>query len=221
LAALGDNELLALVIGHGPSGVGALAVANETLAAAGGVQRLPQQRLNDLRRINGLGEVLAARVMAAIELGRRTLTHPPEDRLQFANGRDIALYLIPQFGAFPVERTGVVLLDGRHRLLRVQLLATGVLDACSLPPREVMREAIAGGASGVAVFHNHPSGDPTPSGEDLALTRRLFIAGEIVGIQLVDHLILADTHYISMWDSGRLAAITQPASPRRNRVVIK
>jgi DNA repair protein RadC len=196
--ALGDNELLALVIGHGTAGLSALAVADRLLAASGGVHGLTRMSPAHLARQPGVGVALASRVQAALELGRRTLLTEAPSRPQFLTADDFARYLLPQFGAYPLERFGVVLLDTKHRLLGASILSVGSLDSSIVHPREVFQEAITVGAAAVAVFHNHPSGDPTPSRDDLKLTVRLRQAGIILGIPLVDHLILADTRYYSV-----------------------
>jgi DNA repair protein RadC len=198
VTALGDNELLAVLIGHGTSGVSALAVANRLLIAAGGVHGLTRMSRDQIATVPGLGSVKAARVQAALELGRRTLLLSPRARPRFLTPRDLALYLLPLYGAHPVERLGILLLDTRHRLLREYILSVGGLDGTPANPRDVFRSAIAAGAAGVVLFHNHPSGDATPSDDDRALTRRLAEAGEIVGIPLLDHIVLADTQYCSM-----------------------
>jgi DNA repair protein RadC len=201
VAALGDNELLAVIIGHGTSRIGVLALANSILRAAGGVHGLTRLHRDQLARLPGIGRVQAVRVQAAVELGRRTLLEASPARPRFLRPRDIAVHLLPQYGAHPVERFGVMLLDTRYRLLSTRLLSTGSLDASIAHPREIFREALLGGAAAVVAFHNHPSGDPTPSQDDVALTRRLRAAGEIVGVELIDHLILADTQYCSMKES--------------------
>jgi DNA repair protein RadC len=200
-ASLGDNELLALVIGHGTSGRSALAVANEMLSVAGGTHGLTRASRARLAQVTGVGVAIACRVQAAIELGRRTLYLSPPARQQFVRPQDVALFLLPRFGACPVEQFGVMMLDTRRRLIRVHVISVGSLDAASAHPREVFREAAIAGAAAVVVFHNHPSGDPTPSVDDAILTRRLMAAGDIVGITLEDHVILADTRYCSMRES--------------------
>ena len=111
---------------------------------------------------------------------------------------------MPQFGNRPVEHFGVVLLDTKHRVLRSTLLSVGTLDASIVHPREVFREATRGGAAAIVLFHNHPSGDPVPSDDDVALTRRLVRAGELMGIAVLDHVILAETRYCSLREMGRL-----------------
>jgi DNA repair protein RadC len=158
----------------------------------------------DLRRVHGVGSAKAAQVLAAIELGRRTLIRPAAARLKFESPREVATYLLPQFGAKPVEQFGVVLLDTKHHLLRTALVSIGTLDSSPAHPREVFREATAASAAAVVLFHNHPSGDPTPSADDCDLTARLLQAGRIIGIKVLDHIILADTKYFSFKETGRL-----------------
>lgn len=202
--ALGDNELVALLLGTGTRGESALDVANRVLEAAGGLRGLARVGRDELSRARGMGAARAARVLAAIELGRRSLTRDPAERPMFMTPGEVAAFLLPQFGNYPVERVGVVLLDTKHRLVRTRILSVGSLDASVVHPREVFREAVHAGAAAVVLFHNHPSGDPTPSRDDIALTRRLVTAGDIVGIDLIDHIVLADRRYASMKELGRL-----------------
>jgi DNA repair protein RadC len=154
-----------------------------------------------LEAVTGVGPAQASRVQAAVELGRRTLVLSPKARPRFRNAQDLASFLLPQFGAHPVERFGVMLLDTRHRLLATRLVSIGTLDASVAHPREIFREALLGAAAAVAVFHNHPSGDPRPSEDDVALTTRLRQAGRVMGIDVIDHVILADTLYCSLRES--------------------
>jgi len=203
-AALGDNELLAIVLGHGGAQSSALEIANAVLSAAGGVHGLVRVRHDDVRRVAGIGDARAAQVLAAVELGRRTLTRGARERVQFRTPREVAEYLLPQFGNRPVEQFGVLLLDTKHRALRAVVLSVGTLDASIVHPREVFREAALAGAAAIVVFHNHPSGDPAPSEEDTALTARLLAAGVLMGIDVIDHVILADVRYFSYREEGKL-----------------
>jgi DNA repair protein RadC len=204
VAALGDSELLALVIGSGNRRAGAQALANQVLEAAGGLHGLPASSGDELRQIPGVGEAKAAQVLAAVELGRRTLLRQPADRPQLLTPREVAMHLLPEFGARPVEQFGIVLFDTKHRLLRTAVLSIGTLDRSVVHPREVFREASSARAASIVLFHNHPSGDPTPSADDASLTRRLVAAGELMGIEVLDHLILTATRYVSMRELGRL-----------------
>jgi DNA repair protein RadC len=202
--ALGDNELVALVLGSGCHDRGALVLANELLAARGGVHGLVQAACGDLARVAGIGPARAARLVAAVELGRRTLAHRPRARTQIQAPRQAAALLMPAFGGRSVEQFGIVLLDTKHRVLRTAVLAVGTLNSVAIEPRDVFREATLGGAAALVVFHNHPSGDPSPSPDDVELTRRLVAAGELMGINVIDHIILGDVRYCSFEEMGLL-----------------
>jgi DNA repair protein RadC len=202
VAALGDNELVALVLGHGSRRGNAIAVANELLAAHGGLHGLTRCACDDLVRVAGIGRARAAQIVAAVELGRCTLAHAPSARVRIKGPQEAAAYLLPRFGARAVEQFGILLLDSKHRVLRAAVLAVGTLNASGVLPREVFREAAVGGAAAIVAFHNHPSGDPTPSPDDVELTRRLAAAGALMEIKLVDHVILGDTRYWSFKESG-------------------
>jgi DNA repair protein RadC len=201
---LGDNELLAIVLGHGMPRASALELANAVLAAMGGLHGLARATMDDLRRVPGIGAARASQLIAAVEAGRRTLVRGRRERTQIRTARDAAELLVPQFGSRPVEQFGVILLDTKHRVLRTSLLSVGTLDASIVHPREVFREAASGGAAAVIVFHNHPSGDPTPSDDDILLTRRLLHAGEVMGISVLDHVIIAEHRFYSLREAGVL-----------------
>jgi DNA repair protein RadC len=203
-AALGDNELVALVLGSGHRQADALGVANELLRMRGGLHGVARSTCDDLARTAGIGAAKAAQLTAALELGRRVLTHAPGARIQLRTPRDAAAYLLPAFGSRPVEQFGVVMLDSKHRVLRTSVVTVGTLNSTIVEPRDVFREAILGAAAAVVVFHNHPSGDPSPSPDDVDLTRRLAATGALVGIDVVDHIVLGDGRYCSLKEMGRL-----------------
>jgi DNA repair protein RadC len=200
--ALGDNELLAIVLGHGRAHLSALDLANAVLAR-GGLRSLLRRTHEELRQVPGIGAARAAQVLAAIELGRRTLTRLDEERPRLGSPRSVAEYLLPQFGNRAVEQFGVLLLDTKHRVIRASVLSVGTLDASIVHPREVFREAAAAGAAALVLFHNHPSGDPEPSDDDCRLTERLVAAGVLMGIDVLDHVILADAKYFSFREHRR------------------
>ena len=197
-AALGDNELIALLLGSGSRRGGALSVANAVLAACGGVRGLRRLTLDELVAIEGIGRARAAQIVAALELGRRSLAGPPGERLQIRNAGDAAAFLMPRFGSGALEQFGIILLDTKHRVLRTAVLALGTQNSCGVEPRDVFREATIGGAAAIVIFHTHPSGDPSPSPDDVDLTRRLVAAGVLMGIDVIDHLILGDARCWSM-----------------------
>jgi DNA repair protein RadC len=204
VAALGDNELLALVLGSGSRDSDSLVIANRLLADLGGLHGLPRAGLGELRAVAGVGRARAAQILAAVELGRRTLVRGGQDRLRLKSPRELAAYLIPQYGSHPVEQFGIVMLDTKQRVIRIKVVSLGSLDTTVVHPREVFREAASASAASIVLFHNHPSGDPTPSADDLLLTARMVHAGTIMGIDVVDHLVLADRRYFSMVESGKL-----------------
>ena len=201
---LGDNELVAVVLGSGSRDADALELANRLIACAGGVHGLTRIGLDRLRHVPGVGPARAAQIVAAVELGRRTLVRDVAERPRLTTPRQLASYLIPQYGAGAVEQFGIVMLDTKHRVIRVRIVSMGSLDSTVVHPREVFREAASASAAAVVLFHNHPSGDPTPSPDDLVLTTRMVSAGDIMGIDVVDHLILADQRYFSLVEAGRL-----------------
>jgi DNA repair protein RadC len=201
---LGDNELLAIVLGSGTRTRDTLELANRLIEHAGGVHALSRAGLGELCKVSGVGRARASQVLAAVELGRRTLVRAVSERPQLTSPRQLASYLLPQYGSCHVEQFGIVMLDSKHRLIRIKLVSVGSLDATVVHPREVFREAAAASSAGIVLFHNHPSGDPTPSKEDLTLTARMVDAGEIMGIDVVDHLILAEQRYFSLMEAGRL-----------------
>jgi DNA repair protein RadC len=203
-SALGDNELVALILGSGRPRTSALDVANELLKLRGGLHALVRSTPGDLAQIAGVGPAKAAQLLAALELGRRTLAHAPRARVQLRAPRDAAAFLLPAFGSRPTEHFGVVLLDAKHRVLRTSIVAVGTLNTTVVQPRDVFREAMLGAAVAVVVFHNHPSGDPTPSPDDVELTRRLAAAGTLMGIDVVDHIVLGDVRYCSLKEMGKL-----------------
>lgn len=202
--ALGDNELLAVLLGHGCGGATALDVANRLLADLGGLRGLARASAAELARGRGVGPATASRLVAAVELGRRSVVRAAPPRLQITAAVDAARYLLPRFGTATVEQAGVLLLDARHRVLHARVLTRGTADATPMHPRDVFREAALAGAAAVVLFHNHPSGDPLPSPDDLQLTQRMIEAGELMGITVIDHVILGDTNFCSLRDLGTL-----------------
>jgi len=199
--ALGDNELLAIVLGHGQANTSALDLANAVLGEVGGVRGLSRAGYDVLRRTPGIGAARSAQIIAAVELGRRSLTEAPE-RVQVTSPRMLAELLLPRHGNRAVEEFGAVLLDTKHRILRTVIVSVGTLDSSVVHPREVFREATTAGAAAVVLFHNHPSGDPRPSPDDVELTERLVASGVVLGIEVLDHVILADTRYFSFKEHG-------------------
>jgi DNA repair protein RadC len=200
--ALGDNELIALVLGSGTRARGALLVAHDVIEAAGGVQGLVRIGIDELCRVPGVGQPRAARLKAAAELGRRTLFGDRDERPQMLSTGDLVEYLAPRYAGFGVERFGAMLLDQKQRVIRSVILSSGTIESSISHPRDVFRVAMLAQASSVVEFHNHPSGDPSPSVADRLVTRRLRDAGELIGITLMDHIILGGTTFFSFRAEG-------------------
>ena len=202
--ALGDTELVALILGSGTNRRDALSVARAVLTASGGADGLTRLSLDELRQVEGVGVARGTRLLAAVELGRRVLVREAGERPRFKTPDQVAGYLLPVHGGHRVERFGVLLLDARHRLIRPAVISMGASDTAVAPPREVFREALLATAAAVILFHNHPSGDPTPSDDDMAVTARLVQAGQMLGVPVVDHIILGAGRYYSFKLAHRL-----------------
>ncbi len=198
--ALANRELLALLLGTGARGMSALDAADSVLGA--GLRALGSRSLPELQAVHGLGEAKATRILAALELGARLACEGPNPAEAFRTPQEAARYLLPRYATRPVETFGVLALDVRHRLKRESVISVGCLTSSLVHPREVFQEAVVTRAAALILFHNHPSGDPEPSGEDLALTRRLSAAGSLLGIEVVDHLILGAGRFVSLKDRG-------------------
>ncbi len=202
-AALGDAELVAILLRTGRPGCSALDMARELLKSNGG--GLATLALSDAAVLleRGLGAARSATLLAAVELGRRLARAELTDREPMARPAAVASYLTLRFAAIDQEILGALYLDSRNRLLGERELYRGALASAAAEPRRILREGLLLGAAGCIVFHTHPSGDPNPSAEDLAFTRRLAEAGEAVGIRLVDHLVLgAPGRWASLRERG-------------------
>lgn len=200
--ALSNRELVALLLGTGTRYASALDVAERILA--GGLHDAAARSLEDLAREKGVGSAKAARLLAALELGARVASQEGRRAATLRTPDEAARYLLPRYAARPVETFGLLALDVRHRLRKEAVVSVGCLTSSLVHPREVFQEAIVARAAGLVFFHNHPSGDPEPSAEDLALTRRLVAAGTLLGIEVLDHLVLGAGRYVSLKQRGLL-----------------
>jgi len=196
--AMSDGELVALVLGRGVRGIDALETARRLLVRCGSLRRLAALSVPEIVESQGIGEVGALRLRAAFALGRRCAARVVEPGVRFRASRDLFDYYHPRLRDRKREEFIAVLLDGKHRFLREERVSLGCLDASIVHPREVFRPAVRESAGAMILVHNHPSGDPTPSREDLEVTERLVKAGELLGIDVLDHLVIAETGYSSL-----------------------
>lgn len=198
-------ELLAILLGTGRAGLGVEAVAESILVGAGGsLRRLVRQPLGELRRVAGVGGAKAGRVAAALELGRRLAREERPVRERIRTPEDVVRLLADRLRDLEVEEFHVVALSAQRDVLKAVLVSRGVLTGSLVHPREVFRPAIAEAAAGIIVVHNHPSGDPTPSPEDRAVTGQLLAAGTVLGIPVLDHVIVAGDRWMSFATQGLL-----------------
>ena len=203
--ALSSSELLAILIGTGTSGRSALAVAHDALARTdGSLRRLSAQPVAALTVVPGLGNVRAVVIHAALELGRRLAAESRDEGAPLRSPRDVWAAFAPRLEDLPVEEFHVAVLDAQHRLERDITITRGILNSSLVHPREVFREAIAERAAAIILIHNHPSGDPTPSADDRAITTQLVAAGRLLDIPVADHLIIGRGRYLSFAEAGLL-----------------
>jgi DNA repair protein RadC len=199
--ALGDVELVALVLGGGRS----LPRAASALQQVGGLRALRSATPLELLGVDGLGEAGASALCAAFELGRRAALLDLPLGTPLRTPTDVGAYVRARLGDAPSERFLVLGLDARQRVRIVELVAIGSLSSVEVHPREVFRPLVRAGMHSVIAVHNHPSGDATPSEADLELTRRLADVGVLVGIPLLDHLVVTRQEVVSMAGLGLLA----------------
>lgn len=200
--ALSDAELVALLLRTGERGADALGVAEELLARLGGLRGLAGAARRELRSVPGVGPVKGATLEASLELGRRLATRRLRVGDAVLGPEDVFRHFHARLRDAPHERFLVLLLDGRHRVLREVVTSQGTLTASLVHPREVFRPALREAAAALILVHNHPSGDPAPSREDREVTVRLARAGEILGVPVLDHVIVAERGWASLREQG-------------------
>ena len=205
-AALGDAELVAILVGSGGGGQTAVDLGRRLVALGGreGTAGLCRLAPDDLGAVPGIGPAKTAVLLAALELGRRVASGTPQPAPRCRGPEDVGPGLIVEMAPLDREQFRVLLLDTKHGLIGSEVIAVGGLDHVPADPREVFKPAIRRSAAAVIVAHNHPSGDPEPSPQDLALTQRLAEAGRVLGIPLLDHLVVGRGRYVSIASRGGL-----------------
>lgn len=196
--ALSNAELIAILLRSGIEGRNVLQLAQELIADLGGLAGLLRTSYDELCARKGIGPAKASQLKAAAELGRRLAVATPEDRPTIQSPEDAAGLLLYEMGALEQEHLRVLLLDTRNRLMRTVEVYRGSLNASLVRVGEVLRDAVRSNAAAVIVVHNHPSGDPTPSPEDVALTRAIVEAGNLLDIEVLDHLVIGKGRFVSL-----------------------
>jgi DNA repair protein RadC len=202
--ALADVELLALQLGSGTRGRTAVEVACAMLAAYGSLADVASREPSELARLRGVGPAKAARLAAAFELTRRLRGRQPGARLRLGSAAEVYAAYAPLMEDLSREVFRVALLDAQNRLLRDRIISEGTLSASLVHPREVFKPAIVESAASVILLHNHPSGDPTPSREDVRLTRQLAECARLLELRVHDHVIIGQGRFVSLAEQGIL-----------------
>ncbi len=201
-AGLSASELIALVWGSGSPGASSIDMAAEALARLDGLDGLARAAPRELEALAGIGPARAARLTAAFELGRRALTDWPAGRWSIRSPSDLADRLILQMGRLEREELRVVLLNAKNSVLGIQTVYVGNVSTALVRVGELFRDAVRQHAVGLIVVHNHPSGDPQPSPDDLHLTAEAVAAGRLLDVAVLDHLIIGHDAYVSLRDRG-------------------
>jgi DNA repair protein RadC len=197
--ALSNAELLAIILNTGSQGESVMTLAQRILAeGGGGLRGLMRRDLDGLVGVRGLGPAKAVKLLATIELSKRIAALAPEERQQVKTPEDLAVLFTPSLTALDHEELRVALLDTKHRVERVTTVYQGSVSAAQVRVAEVFKEAVRANAPAIAIAHNHPSGDPTPSAADVALTAELAKAAQLLDIDLIDHIIIGDGRWLSL-----------------------
>lgn len=201
--SLSEAELLAIILGNGTKNVSALDLANRLIFTYNGLRNIRDASLDDLLQVKGIGPAKAITIKAAIELGRRTaLDRKIKDFIH--SPADVSRLLMEEMRYYDREYFCGLYLDRKGGLLCKENISIGSLSSSIVHPREVFKTAVKCSAASIIVVHNHPSGDPTPSKEDIDVTRRLVEAGKIMGIDIIDHLIIGHEQYCSLKEKGAI-----------------
>lgn len=200
--ALSTSELLSIVIGTGSGEQNALRLSRAMLAHFGGPAGLLRASTTELRAFKGIGEAKASKIKAALEFGRRLMTTSAEEPRFVRNSAEAAELLIPEMAFLEQEQLRLVLLDARQRVLQIPTIYVGSLNTSVIRVGELFRAAIRENAAAFIVAHNHPSSDPSPSPEDVFVTRQIVKAGQLLEIEVLDHIIVGGQRYTSLKERG-------------------
>ena len=200
--ALSQAELLAILLRVGVPGESAVQVGQRLLSEFGGLAGLHRASVDEIRAQHGIGTAKAAQIKAAIELGRRLAVAVPEERPTVNSPDDAAALVLYEMGALEHEELRVVLLDIRNRVQDVVTVYQGSTTSAQVRVGELFKAAVRRNTPSIIVIHNHPSGDPAPSPEDVALTRAIIQAGNLLDVKVLDHLVIGRGRYVSLKERG-------------------
>lgn len=200
--SLSTSELLAIILRTGTRSESVINLGSRLLANFGGLAGIARASFGDLCDVHGLGVAKAAQLKAALELGKRLMVASPEERPQVKSPADVANLLMLEMGFLDQEHLRVVLLDTKNRVLGMPTIYVGSLNTSVLRVGELFREAVKVNCAAVIVVHNHPSGDPTPSPEDVRITQQVVEAGKLLDVEVLDHLVIGQQRYVSLKERG-------------------
>ncbi|WP_047984042.1 RadC family protein [Ornithinibacillus californiensis] len=201
---LSNQELLAILLGSGTKSESVMTLANRVLMHFEGLKLLKDATIEELTAIKGIGSAKGVLILSALELGKRLSQYKPNDRYVIRSPEDGADYIMEEMRNLNQEHFVVIFLNTKNQIIHRQTIFIGSLNASIVHPREVFREAVKRSAASIIVAHNHPSGDPAPSQEDIHVTKRLAESGKMIGIELLDHLIIGDRKFVSLKEKGYL-----------------
>ncbi|TDL35471.1 JAB domain-containing protein [Jeotgalibacillus sp. S-D1] len=200
--SLSNQELIAILLRTGSKKESVLNLSNRLLHQFEGLRLLKEASLEEIMSINGIGEAKAVQIMAAIEMGRRIANLTFNDRYVIRSPEDGANFLMNEMRFLQQEHFVCLYLNTKNQVIHQQTVFIGSLNASIVHPREVFKEAFRRSAASIVCAHNHPSGDPSPSKEDIDVTRRLVECGKMIGIDILDHLIIGEKKYVSLKEKG-------------------
>ncbi|NLG97434.1 MAG: DNA repair protein RadC [Chloroflexi bacterium] len=200
--ALSTAELMAILLRVGVQGENSVQLGQRLLQEFGGLLGLHRASFHDVCRQKGMGIAKAAQIKAAIELGARLRLEAPQERPAIHSPADAAALVEYEMSALPVEHLRVINLDTRNRVINIENIYVGSLNASTVRVGELFKPAIQRNAASIIVLHNHPSGDPSPSPEDIALTRAIVQAGKLLDIEVLDHLVIGQARWVSLKERG-------------------
>lgn len=201
---LSNQELLAILLISGTREETVMDLANRVLMHFEGLKLLTDATIEELTAIKGIGPAKGVMLLAAIELGKRMNEYKPNDRFIVRSPEDGAEFVMEEMRTLKQEHFVTLFLNTKNQIIHQQTIFIGSLNASIVHPREIYREAVKRSAASIICVHNHPSGDPTPSQEDIHVTRRLVESGKMIGIELLDHLIIGDRTFVSLKEKGYL-----------------
>lgn len=201
---LSNQELLAILLGSGTKKESVMGLSSRLLMHFEGLKLLSEATIEELLSIRGIGQAKGVTLLAALEVGKRIHQYKPEERYVIRSPEDGADYVMEEMRSLNQEHLVALFLNTKNQVIHQQTIFIGSLNASIVHPREIFREAVKRSAASVVCAHNHPSGDPSPSQEDIHVTRRLVEAGKIMGIELLDHLVIGNNRFISLKEKGYL-----------------